>query len=449
MESPAAVLKSRWFLTLIGVVLLCLLIWFAGPYFAFADVKPLASSTARLVAVLIIVLIWAMLWQWKIWQASRATRQLGEAAGAVGSDTQGRSAPRSSQDKGAIGAADAQLRGKFEEAFAAMSRSGKHAKDLLELPWYMIIGPPGSGKTTLLSNSGLEFPLADRFGKAAVRGVGGTRSCDWWFTSEAILLDTAGRYTTQDSDESADRAGWIEFLTLLKKHRRRRPINGVLLAFSIADIAALCEEECERHMNAIRLRLVELHQHLGVQLPVYVLFTKADLVAGFTEYFDDLDKKDREQVWGTTFAWDSSRDGKGHERLGRELDELVLRLAARVPERLQVEREAGRRAAVFGFPQQFASLQSAIVAFVRGVFANSALDERVWLRGVYITSGTQEGTPIDRMLGALAKTFRLAVQPVVATPGRGKAYFIGRLLSEVIFREAGLAGTDPKVERRL
>jgi len=69
------------------------------------------------------------------------------------------------------------------------------------------------------------------------------------------------------------------------------------------------------------------------------------------------------------------------------------------------------------------------------------------LRGVYITSGTQEGTPIDRMLGALAKTFRLAVQPVVATPGRGKAYFIGRLLSEVIFREAGLAGTDPKVER--
>jgi len=448
MASPPAVLKSRWLLTLLGVVLLCLLIWFAGPYFAFADVKPLAAATGRLVAILIVVLIWAVVWQWKTWQASRATQQLGAAAGAVESDKRGTSAARAGAAEGAIGAADAQLRGKFAEAFAALSKSGKHSKDLLELPWYMIIGPPGAGKTTLLSNSGLQFPLADRFGKAAVRGVGGTRSCDWWFTSEAILLDTAGRYTTQDSDESADRAGWIAFLTLLKKHRRRRPINGVLLAFSISDIAALSEEDREPHVTAIRRRLVELHEHLGVQLPVYVMFTKADLVAGFTEYFDDLDKKDREQVWGTTFAWDASRAGKGYEHLGRELDELVLRLAGRVPDRLQVEREAGRRAAVFGFPQQFASLKSPILAFVRGVFAHASIDERVWLRGVYITSGTQEGTPIDRMLGALAKTFRLGVQAATPVAGRGKAYFIGRLLSEVIFREAGLAGSDPKVERR-
>jgi type VI secretion system protein ImpL len=41
----------------------------------------------------------------------------------------------------------------------------------------------------------VEFPLADKFGKAALRGIGGTRNCDWWFTNEAVLLDTAGRYT--------------------------------------------------------------------------------------------------------------------------------------------------------------------------------------------------------------------------------------------------------------
>src|ERR1700739_1837171 len=98
MGSPVAVLKSRWFLTLIGVVLLCVLIWFAGPYFAFADVKPLASSTARLVAILIVVIVWAILWQWKIWKASRATRQLGEAAGA---GKEHAAAPRTGGDKGA------------------------------------------------------------------------------------------------------------------------------------------------------------------------------------------------------------------------------------------------------------------------------------------------------------------------------------------------------------
>jgi type VI secretion system protein ImpL len=448
MAAPTAALKSRWFLTLIGVVLLCLLLWFAGPYFAFADARPLVSAAARAIAMLIVVLAWALIWQWKSWKASRATQALGQAAGAGDARSASKETPRGAQEEGRLGGADAQLRGKFDEAFAALRKSGKSGAGLLELPWYIIIGPPGCGKTTVLSNSGLEFPLAERFGKSAVRGVGGTRSCDWWFTSEAILLDTAGRYTTHDSDESADRAGWLQFLTLLKKHRRRRPINGVLLAFSIADLAVLSDEERERHIQAIRARLSELHQRLAVQLPVYVLFTKADLIAGFTEYFDDLDKQGREQVWGTTFPWEVSRGGKAYERLGPELDDLVARLAGRIPDRLEVERDAGRRAAVFGFPQQLAGLKAPLIAFVRDIFAGTSLDERLWLRGVYLTSGTQEGTPIDRMLGALARTFRLGVQPAAPAPGRGKAYFIERLLREVVFREAGLAGSDRRAERR-
>jgi type VI secretion system protein ImpL len=110
---------------------------------------------------------------------------------------------------------------------------------LYQLPWYIIIGPPGSGKTTALINSGLRFPL----GAGKVRGVGGTRNCDWWFTDEAVLLDTAGRYTTQDSHEEVDRAAWRGFLDLLKKHRRRRPINGAFVAISLSDLMQQNEEE--------------------------------------------------------------------------------------------------------------------------------------------------------------------------------------------------------------
>ena len=96
-------------------------------------------------------------------------------------------------------------------------RSSGAAASLYDLPWYVIIGAPGSGKTTALINSGLKFPLEQRVGKGALRGVGGTRNCDWWFTDEAIFLDTAGRYTTQDSDAASDSAGWREFLALLQE----------------------------------------------------------------------------------------------------------------------------------------------------------------------------------------------------------------------------------------
>ena len=56
------------------------------------------------------------------------------------------------------------------------------------------------------------------------------------------------------------------------------------------------------HAKAIRRRIRELHDELGVRPPVYVLFTKADLIAGFVEFFDNLGKEEREQVWGATFA---------------------------------------------------------------------------------------------------------------------------------------------------
>src|SRR3984957_11865119 len=439
MASPAQVLTSRWLLTLAGVILLCLLIWFAGPYLAFADAKPFASATGRLVAILVVFVIWALAWQWRQWRASRATSELAAAASTPAASE------RTPQD-GAGGGADAQLAARFQEAIGALRKSNKGAKGLLELPWYMIIGPPGSGKTTALSNSGLEFPLADRFGKTAVRGVGGTRSCDWGFTNQAILLDTAARYTTQDSDQLADSAGWSEFLTLLKKHRPRRPINGVLVALSIADIAAFSDQERERHVLAIRRRLEDLHRRLGVRLPVYVLLTKADLIAGFTEYFDDLDPTNRAQVWGVTFPWEESQTGRAQDRLAPEFDDLVARLVLRVPDRLQAERDPGRRRAIFAFPQQVASFKGGVTALVREIFASSTLDGRAWLRGVYLTSGTQEGTPIDRMLGSLARTFGLGVQPATAAPVQGKAFFIGRLLREVVFGEAGLAGSDRKVE---
>src|SRR6202012_1810952 len=106
------------------------------------------------------------------------------------------------------------------------SASGNRRDYLYSRPWYVIIGPPGAGKTTALLNSGLRFP----FSETALKGVGGTRNLDFWFADEAVLVDTAGRYTTQDSDAAADAGAWRGFLASLRKQRPLQPINGVLVA---------------------------------------------------------------------------------------------------------------------------------------------------------------------------------------------------------------------------
>jgi type VI secretion system protein ImpL len=67
---------------------------------------------------------------------------------------------------------------------------------------------------------------------------------------------------------------------------------------------------------------------------------------------------------------------------------------------------------------------------------------------VYFTSGTQEGTPIDRLLGSLGRRFAVAADAVRASGSRGKAYFIERLLKEVVIPESGLAGLNRRLEMR-
>jgi type VI secretion system protein ImpL len=433
-----AIFKNRWFLALIGLLFLALIIWFGGPYIAIADVKPLEGVTGRLIAIIIVMMIYALTVTLKQVRAKKASQKL--AAGAAKQEDSGGA-------KGSAGGGDAQQLGKrFEEATEALKKSKKGGRNLYELPWYIIVGPPGSGKTTVLVNSGLNFPLAKSFGKEALRGVGGTRNCDWWFTDEAILLDTAGRYTTQDSSSQADAAGWNSFLQLLRKYRRRQPINGVILAISAADLLTLSEKDRDLHVAAIRERLEELNSQLKITPPVYVLVTKCDLIAGFSEFFDEIGQEGRAQVWGATFPIEASESGRAAQAFDKEFDQLLQRIQARLLPRLEQERDPRRRVTMLAFPQQLASLKPMLSDVLRRIFSATEFDSRVMLRGVYLTSGTQEGTPIDRMLGAIARSFGFASTVTAAPTGAGKAYFIERLLNQVIFRESGLAGVNRRLQ---
>jgi type VI protein secretion system component VasK len=65
------------------------------------------------------------------------------------------------------------------------------------------------------------------------------------------------------------------------------------------------------------------------------------------------------------------------------------------------------------------------------------------LRGVYFVSGTQEGTPIDRVLGSVARRYQLEQAILPAQQSSGRSFFLSRLLTDVVFAEHGLAGTTP------
>ncbi len=459
--------KNPWLIGITGFLAVVALIWYLGPLIAVAGSSPLASDFGRIATIVIFggsIGIYRLLYYIQTLRSNRdmladLAGQIGGRAGQAGgagqeagggADQEAREQQKKKKEQEAASAEEiSTLKQGLDEALSVLKKTRLGAKRgrgqyLYQLPWYIIIGPPGSGKTTALINSGLRFPL----GAGKVRGVGGTRNCDWWFTDEAVLLDTAGRYTTQDSHEEVDRAAWRGFLDLLKKHRRRRPINGAFIAISLADLILQREEEREAQALAIKQRVQELHEHFGIRFPIYVLFTKADLIAGFVEFFNDLGKEERDQVWGATFPMDDPANPEGAiQNFTAEFEALEQRLNDRLVERLQNERDPQRRDLIYTFPQQFGSLKPVADRFLAEVFKPSRFEERVLLRGVYFSSGTQEGTPIDRLMSSLANTFGLRRQVLSTFSGKGRSYFITRLLREVIFPEAELAGANLRVER--
>ncbi len=418
VESYAA-LVGRRFLSVLWVIALCVVIWFYGYLIALGDFKPLGTVQARLLAIGIIVAIWLVYIVVTIYRGRKQDKEL--------VDSIEREALANRQAE--IG----EIQTRLKEALALLRRvTKKRFGYIYDLPWYVIFGAPGSGKTTALTNSGLQFPLGDALGENAVKGIGGTRNCNWWFADEAILIDTAGRYTTQDDLDGSSKAGWEGFLSLLRRYRRSQPINGALVTLSIPDLLNRDPEEQRQELRSIRQRLSELDEYLRARVPVYIVLTKADLLHGFVEFFDGFNKTDRQQVWGTTFKLDESYSAENlPQRLTEEFELLQQRVDAMLIERLQQEQNAEIRGRIFRFPAELARLKDRLHEALGELCASSPLIEAPLLRGVYFASGTQPET-----------------ERSPAAPRTRRSYFLSRLFKDVIFPEAALVMRDKRLSGR-
>ncbi|CAO3416190.1 type VI secretion system membrane subunit TssM [Azospirillum endophyticum] len=425
--SPHRSARARWAMSLPGVLALGLAGWLLLPRLAASAAPQLlptvqADWSVRLLPLLLALAAWIAVNR-RIDLRERAANARLLQALAAGRD------PELKASLEEIGTVRKRL-----DAALAQLRKRRGGRYLYQLPWYLVIGAPGSGKTTALANTGLAAPLVPGTVTGPLAGLAGTRNCDWWFTDRAVLIDTAGRYTTQDSRRAVDGRVWSGLLDLLKEHRPRQPANGVLLTVSIPELTGWTDAERRNHAILIRQRLNELRVHLGVRLPVYLLLTKADLLDGFATFFDPLDREARSQVWGLTLPAEETY-GPAASPLPAFRDlyaGLVRRLDERLLDRLHQEPDLRRRSDSFALPLRVAELEPALADIVDTVFGSEQGEETPRLRGLYLTSATQTG-------GALG-----LLEP---DAGAASTYFLDRLLPDIVFPEANLARVDRAVER--
>ncbi|MEM8662547.1 MAG: type VI secretion system membrane subunit TssM, partial [Pseudomonadota bacterium] len=430
---------GKRFVSLIWVAVICLLIWFYGSLLSLGDFRPFESAQNRLIAIAIIIALWLVYVIVTAVRSRRADKKMMDDL------ADGGELSPEAEAKAEVKV----LRDRLREAMSLMRKVvGRRFGYVYELPWYLVVGAPGAGKTTVLRNSGLKFPIGDAMVAEPVEGIGGTRNCNWWFAEEAILIDTAGRYTTQGDFKGTDKAGWLGFLDLLRKHRRAQPVNGVIVTISVGDILTQPPDERLKEMRAVRQRLAETEEKLKARIPVYVLVTKIDLLPGFSEFFDSLTRSDREQVWGMTFELAKKAepsDGALPEIFGQEFDLLLERANKLLLQRLQQEPDLAARGLVFRFPAEMASLKESLAEVVAELTASSKLVDPPLLRGVYFTSGIQESARARSP--ARARAARTGLGRAVGALSVHRSFFLTKLFSGVLFEEAALVTRDKRLTR--
>ncbi|MGO4812235.1 type VI secretion system membrane subunit TssM [Cupriavidus sp. 2MCAB6] len=380
----------------VGAAALCLLIWHAGPLLAVGAGKPLAPASVRIVLISVIVFLFAAYALYLLIRRARTDNLFLQRVLRIGGE------PKEVVAKKDIAIVDRAMQSAVQKLKGMRGLGGLRGllegkRFLYELPWYMVLGSPGAGKTTALLNAGLQFPIAEQM-SAAARAHKATVHADWWFTNDAVLIDTAGRYATHGVSPTTDSAEWQGFLGLLRKYRTRAPINGVLLTISITDLLTRSPDELVAQSALLRARLMELRRDLGIQFPVYVLITKLDQLAGFAEYFQDLSSEGRAQPWGFTLPYGDKKRKRGEpavdllERCRDEMERLAGHLRDEINNRMCDEFDAVRRQRLLTLRSEFTSLTQPLVEMMEQIFLDSRFDDterRHMLRGVYFTSATQ------------------------------------------------------------
>ncbi|MCR9244803.1 MAG: type VI secretion system membrane subunit TssM [bacterium] len=422
-----------------GTLLAVIVVWFGGGLLQDSYGWP-ETSTIVVLCVLVIVLVVAFVVLRSV--RARAKARSIENEIRAQAQVQAETLPPSSRSE------IEELQGRFDEALDSLKSSKLGRGALYALPWYVIIGPPGSGKTTAITESGLNFPqLKGGPQGRGIRGLGGTRNCDWWFTDQSILLDTAGRYTTQVED----REEWIAFLGMIKRARKLKPINGVVVAIAITDLIGATEEQLEQHATTVRQRIDELVKELEVVFPVYLVFTKCDLLDGFVETFGALAKEERAQVWGATFVGAADEVGGTIGRFGTEFDQLCHRLDEERLRLLVPDRPAEQQQKILSLSLQLRAARRPLQEFVAKLTEKNPYSDASELRGFYFTSGTQEGAPIDFVLAKMSTAMGISPGTERAPTGgddQAKSYFIRDLFAKVLYGDRELAHSSANVQKR-
>lgn len=332
------------------------------------------------------------------------------------------------------------------------------------LPAILLLGEPGSVKTSALSNCGIEAELLAghlyQDGKVAP-----TRMANVWFSRGTIFAEAGGALLGAVGV-------WKSFLRQLQPRRlaaavgnRMQAPRAALVCVDIEQVIAGGDPLAALGRN-LRARLGDAAETFGIQLPVYVLFTKADRVPFFAEFVRNLSTEESTQVLGVTLPLRQDTDAgiyveQQREVLNHKFEELFRSLCDARPEFLSRENDATQLPGAYEFPREFRKLRTPLLQLLIDLCRPSQLTVGPFLRGFYfsgirpvvISESIPVSNPSVAQIGqqpdaGATRMFRpgasnpAPAQPVPVTRRVPQWLFLGRLFSNVLLGDQAVASAS-------
>ena len=276
------------------------------------------------------------------------------------------------------------------EARVASSTQLPRGTRLSSLPVIFLVGDSAAGKTCVATQSGLEPELLS--GQVYQEGnIAPTRLANLWFARKAVFVEMGGK-TLGDVNL------WTRLLHRLAPGKLRSIFSGkpaapraAVVCYDSEKLAkAAGPEEITAQSRAIRARLEQISQTLGISFPVYVLFTRADRLPFFDDFFRNLNDSEVTQVLGVTLLpLPASATGVYAEqetkRLTAAFNSMFFSLAECRPGLLYRERNSEKLPGIYEFPRELQKRIAIAAQFLVDLCRPSHLRTSAFLRGFYFT----------------------------------------------------------------
>ncbi|HUB32261.1 MAG TPA: type VI secretion protein IcmF/TssM N-terminal domain-containing protein, partial [Bryobacteraceae bacterium] len=259
---------------------------------------------------------------------------------------------------------------------------------LAKLPAVLVLGETGSAKTSTVTKCGLnpELLAGQIYEENRILP---TPTANFWFTQRAIFVEMAGKLL-------GDSESWTRVMGRLRPGKAaellgsaREEPRAALVCVDAETLLSPSPDPLAASARKIRTQLGEISEKLGIDLPVYVLFTRTDRIPFFTEYFSKLNDKEATRILGTTLPVMANRRGVYAEeetaRLNGGFEGVFRGLANARLEYLPRETSGEQLSAIYEFPREFRKIRAALVRFLVEMGRPSQLNAGPFLRGFYFS----------------------------------------------------------------